>query len=96
MNMFKSCLLITLLLISLEFNNHNKNVYCWGSDGHKIVVRIAERFFSSQTETLVNKQLGEDVTLEELSVLPDNYRSSPSSAWSANLHYVNFLRIILL
>lgn len=61
---------------------------CWGTLGHRTVAYLAQRYFSSETETYVNNLL-EDEDISDAALWADIIRHTPLGAGTAGWHYID-------
>jgi len=80
------CRLFTAVLCALSVNGAK----AWGTEGHRLVVLIAEEHISVVARERLNELLAVEpgATLESISTWADEVRSPSTSKW----HYVNFPR----
>ena len=75
-------------LLIVVFSSYMLNALAWGSGGHKITARIANRQLNKAIKDSLSNYLGE-TTLEEASVWMDEVRSNHEYDYQKPWHYIN-------
>ena len=79
----------TLLFLSwLILGSYIRLAACWGTLGHRTVAYLAQRYFSSETETYVNNLLEEE-DISDAALWADIIKHTPLGPGTAGWHFID-------
>ena len=80
---------MVLFVLLLSLLSLVQQATCWGALGHRTVAYLAQKYFTSEANVLVNNLLkGEDIS--DAALWPDEVRRSRGYSFTAEWHYIGW------